>query len=78
MSRQKIIDGLKDAIAGNLDRVTIDGQAWERTDLAKRPVAWRVKESADRWAVYQDEATAVADSDLDGAEMQGLYIRNGL
>jgi hypothetical protein len=27
---QKILDGLKDAVAGNLARVTIDGQTWER------------------------------------------------
>lgn len=29
-SGQKIIDGLKHAIAGNFARVTIDGQTWER------------------------------------------------
>lgn len=30
MSGQKIIDGLKEAIAGDLSRVTIDGQVWVR------------------------------------------------
>lgn len=29
---QRIIAGLKEAIAGNLVRVTIDGQVWERKD----------------------------------------------
>ena len=32
MSGQKIIDGLKDAVAGNFSRVTIDGQVWVRAD----------------------------------------------
>ena len=35
MSGQKIIDGLKDAIAGNYARVTIDGQQWIREDRAE-------------------------------------------
>ncbi len=30
MSGKKIIDGLKDAVAGNFARVTIDGQTWVR------------------------------------------------
>lgn len=34
MSGAKIIEGLKEAIAGDLSRVTIDGQVWVRaTDL---------------------------------------------
>lgn len=34
MSGAKIIDGLKEAIAGDLHRVTIDGQVWvHATDL---------------------------------------------
>ncbi len=33
MSGQKIINGLKDAIAGNLSRVTVEGQTWERVGL---------------------------------------------
>lgn len=32
MSGQKIIDGLRDAVAGNLSRVHIDGQTWERVN----------------------------------------------
>jgi len=32
MSGAKIIAGLKDAIAGNLSRVTIEGQTWVRED----------------------------------------------
>ena len=38
MSGSKIIDGLKDAVAGNLSRVTIEGQVWERTDHVNRAV----------------------------------------
>jgi hypothetical protein len=37
MSGQKIIDGLNDAVAGNLGRVTINGQVWLRV----RPDAGR-------------------------------------
>lgn len=29
---KKIIDGLKDALAGNFSRVTIDGQTWVRLE----------------------------------------------
>lgn len=32
MSGHKIIDGLKDAVAGNFDRVTIEGHVWVRRD----------------------------------------------
>lgn len=32
MAGQKIIEGLKDAIAGNIRRVHIDGQCWERVN----------------------------------------------
>lgn len=32
MSEKKIIDGLKDAIAGNFRRVTIEGQTWVRVE----------------------------------------------
>lgn len=32
MSGQKILDGLKEAIAGDFGRVTIDGQVWVRFD----------------------------------------------
>jgi hypothetical protein len=30
MSGQKIVEGLKDAIAGNFSRVTVEGQVWTR------------------------------------------------
>lgn len=47
-------------------------------DLAKRPVAWRVKDFGDGWIIYQDEAGAYADAEHNGAVMQGLYVRDGL
>lgn len=46
-------------------------------NLAKRPVAWRVRDFGDGWLIYQDEAGANADAEHNGAEMQGLYIRDG-
>lgn len=30
MSGKKILDGIRDAVVGNLSRVTIDGQTWVR------------------------------------------------
>jgi hypothetical protein len=30
MSASKIVEGLKDAIKGNIERITIDGQTWAR------------------------------------------------
>lgn len=32
----KIIEGLKEALAGNFSRVTIEGQTWER--VGRRPI----------------------------------------
>lgn len=45
--------------------------------LAKRPVAWRVKDYADGWIIYQDEEAAYKDAEARGALMQGLYVRDG-
>lgn len=41
MSGQKIIDGIKNAIAGNFVRVTIDGQTWVRRDEPTVPLTER-------------------------------------
>jgi hypothetical protein len=38
MSRQKVIDGLRDAVSGNLSRVTIEGQVWQRTSADPNPI----------------------------------------
>jgi hypothetical protein len=35
----KIVEGLKDAIAGNFASVTIDGQTWDRRDLRWHKIA---------------------------------------
>lgn len=37
-SGSKIIDGLKDAVSGNIARVTIDGQTWVRGPQAHAPL----------------------------------------
>jgi len=50
----------------------------ERGDkLDKRPVAFRVKDFADGWIIYTDEAKAYAEAEATGALMQGLYVRSG-
>lgn len=52
----------------------------ERRDyerLAKRPVAWRVKDYADSWIIFQDEKAARDEAEKTGALMQGLYVRDG-
>lgn len=33
MSTHKIVEGLKEAVAGNVARITVDGQTWVRSDL---------------------------------------------
>ena len=43
----------------------------------KRPVAWRVKDFADGWILFQDEAAAYREAEATGALMQGLYVRDG-
>ena len=49
----------------------------ELTSLAKRPVAWRVKDYADSWIIFQDEADANREAEATGALIQGLYVRDG-
>lgn len=72
---QKIIEGLKAAVAGDLARVTIDGQTWERTDLQKRPVAWRLR-TGDNWRyVGRDDDTDTKTKATDG-DVQWLYVRD--
>jgi hypothetical protein len=48
-----------------------------RAELAKRPVAWRVKDYADGWIIFQDEEAAYKCHEETGALMQGLYVRDG-
>lgn len=45
--------------------------------LKKRPVAWRVKDFADGWIIFQDEEAAYREAERTGAVMQGLYVRDG-
>lgn len=49
----------------------------DKIPLAKRPVAWRVKDFADGWIIYRDEAAAYKEHERTGALMQGLYVRDG-
>ena len=43
--------------------------------LTKRPVAFRVKDYADGWILFDDEETANLTAEKMGAHMQGLYAR---
>lgn len=51
----KIIDGLKDAIAGNFTRITVEGQTWVRADnlaalvKALEPFAKGAAQIPDAW-----------------------------
>ena len=45
--------------------------------LQKRPVAFRVKDYADGWIIFQDEQQANDYADKTGALIQGLYVRDG-
>lgn len=48
----------------------------EPPKLEKRPVAWRIKDG-DGWIITQDEHAAYLAHEKTGAEMQGLYVRDG-
>ena len=48
-----------------------------RTPLKKRPVAFRVKDFADGWVIFQSEEVANFEAEKTGAVMQGLYVRDG-
>jgi len=45
--------------------------------LKKRPVAWRVKDFADGWIIFQDEEAANREAEATGAAIHGLYVRDG-
>lgn len=62
--------------ADEIDRLSRQ-LAEAQADLQKRPVAWRVKDFADGWIIFQDEAQAYEEAERTGALMQGLYVRSG-
>lgn len=62
-----------DANQDRLVQAAFDGNV----KLQKRPVAWRVKDYADRWIIFQDEGDAFQQAQDSGAVMQGLYVRDG-
>lgn len=43
--------------------------------MVKRPVAWRVKDFADGWIIFQDEVRAQHEAKHTGALIQGLYVK---
>lgn len=45
--------------------------------MSKRPVAFRVKDYADGWILFQDEEAAYSLAEETDALMQGLYVRDG-
>lgn len=47
------------------------------TRLSNLPVAWRVKDFADGWIIFQDEAVAIKYAEEEGSLIQGLYVRDG-
>lgn len=44
--------------------------------LAMRPVAWRCKDYADGWIIFQDEQAAYKYHEQTDCTMQGLYVRD--
>lgn len=46
----------------------------EMTAERTKPVAWRVKDFADGWILFQDRRAAVAEAQKTGALLQSLYI----
>src|SRR6185369_6421000 len=50
--------------------------AGEPLTLSKRPVAFRLKDYADGWILFNDEEKALRVSEHMGALMQGLYVRD--
>src|ERR1700683_1196912 len=53
---QKIIDGLKDAIAGNFSRVTIEGQTWTRRDATEwQPIETAPKDATGVWLIVDGQ-----------------------
>lgn len=45
--------------------------------LLKRPIAWRCKDYADGWIIFQDEAEAQKYHAATDCLMQGMYVRDG-
>src|SRR4051812_46141656 len=47
-----------------------------QSPLTKRPVAWRCKDYADGWIIFQDEAAAYKYHTETDCMMQGMYVRD--
>jgi hypothetical protein len=59
------------------DAIRVAGKMMLNAKLAKRPVAWRVKDFADGWIIFQNENDANIYATSVGAQIQGLYVRDG-
>lgn len=69
MSGKKIIDGLEDAVAGNLSRIIIGGTMWYREDLVAAKESEAIFETRQHVADAMARACrkAVEAGDLDAA-----------
>jgi hypothetical protein len=71
MSGAKIIEGLKDAVAGNFSRVTIEGQVWQRIVTVSDAKAAAER----RWNMDTVEHRAMRAAFVQGAEFAGAKER---
>lgn len=55
-------------------KIVTDDVLWR---LAKRPVAFRVKDARGDWDYFDDEATAIDAADRRDEDYQGVYVRDG-
>ena len=49
-------------------------EEYERTKLARTPVAWRVKDYSDGWIIFQNENDANTYAASIGARVQELFV----
>lgn len=79
----KVKDGCIERCADKISELVFGAMAdgdisvAEQSKRVVRPVAWRVKDFADGWIIFQDEAAAHHEAEVTGALMQGLYVRDG-
>lgn len=69
---QRIVEGLGDAIAGNFDRVTIDGQAWVKRDAEIERLRDRLSGDAISCIVRAETGCGYAEGDRAAAAVRRL------
>jgi hypothetical protein len=62
-------------LAEAANQIEADGKRLEAAQPERKPVAWRVKDFADGWIIFQNPADAARYHEDTGALIEELYVR---